>query len=649
MNNLYIVRFLCICGISPFLAFYGHAQTSEIDSIYSITIDSITYTSTKIYDQHTIGLDRKDFLAMPGAFEDPSRLLMKYPGISTPNDQANAFIYHGMPAHFYQWQWNGAEIVNPNHLANAGTISDISSINSGGVNALSGEIISRFDFRGAPQSEVRNAIAGVADLQTRSDQNYVKIGLIGIETGYLNQGEKWSVGGNMRYSFTGLLGDLGVDFGGETIGFQDGYLETRYQDSIHSFLLAGLYGSSYNRFTRSEEPTVIKEFQDITYEGNINLLQAQYQKLDGYPYTLSATWSTRTDDRENIGSINVNNVLYDLSSTFSSTIGKLSLGQEGTFHTWGWKLNQVYDYGTLIDQDRKSRWRLGFSIEKNINLGTYTDIDLTLNQDYYTDLSTWAITPQLQVKSRIHPLIQVGLQSGLNAQAMPVVLSSEAPVRVWSNAAFIKFNQGTWRIEGEVFYHDIYDLGTLSSSEVEGLNILNDIGVPVGSSLDINTQGSSYGTSVFLDKQVTDHLYLSSNGSLFRASYNNAGDEVLSQYNFGYTYNAQVGYKKENEHATFRVDLAYHQRGGTRAFPLIDASPVITRYDYAAGPTGELPIYYRLDIKLLYQRGRSTWSLDIQNVTNRLNAAYNFIELGIGETIQDQLGLLPVLSYKYGW
>lgn len=649
MNNLYIVRFICICTICLYLTAYGNSQVIENDSLYTITIDSITYTATRIYDQHTVGLDRDDFLAMPGAFEDPSRLLLKFPGISTPNDQANAFIYHGMPSHFYQWQWNGAETINPNHLANAGTITDISSINSGGVNALSGEIISRFDFRGTPHPRVRNAIAGVADLQTKSDQNYVKIGLIGLETGYLNQGEKWSLGGNFRYSFTGLLGDLGVDFGGEKIGFQDGYIEARYEDPRHSFLLAGLQGESYNRFTKPEDPTIIKEYQDITYEGDIHLLQAQYHKLIGTPFSLSATWSRRSDTRESVGSIGIDNVEYNLGTAFNSSLGKLSLGQEGSFLAWNWKLNQVYDYGTSKDKDQRSRWRLGFSIDRKFRIGTYTDIDLTLNQDYYTDMSAWAITPQLQVKSRINPHLQVGIQSGLNAQALPVVIFQQSLVRAWNNSAFLKINRGTLRVETEVFYHDIYDLVTLSGFGVGGLNVMNDIGAPLGGQLAINTDGSSYGTTLFIDKKVSDHIYLSSNASLFRASYNAAGEDILSQYNFGYTYNAQVGYKKEKKHSTFRVDLAYHQRGGTRTFPLSDTFPVYTQYDFSAGPTLVLPVYYRLDMKVLYQKGRSTWTLDIQNITNRLNAAYNYRELGIGETIQDQLGLLPVLSWKYGW
>ena len=85
---------------------------------------------------------------------------------------------------------------------------------------------------------------------------------------------------NYRYSFTGLLADMGVDFDGEEIRFQDlaFHLNFPLQKNNHlSFF--GLGGRSSNDFTAARDTsewTAFKEQQDIRYKNDMGALGLTY-------------------------------------------------------------------------------------------------------------------------------------------------------------------------------------------------------------------------------------------------------------------------------------------------------------------------------------------------------------------------------------
>ena len=131
----------------------------ESDTTLKNSIEELQISSSRVYEKGTVSLSRKQFLTMAGALEDPTRLLIKTPGISTANDQANSVIYHGMPAQYHQWSLYGARILNPNHNSNAGTISDLPSTSAGGVNMMSGQVIGSLEFNGNPSVKSLGSLA----------------------------------------------------------------------------------------------------------------------------------------------------------------------------------------------------------------------------------------------------------------------------------------------------------------------------------------------------------------------------------------------------------------------------------------------------------------------------------------------------------
>ena len=65
----------------------------------------------------------------------------------------------------------------------------------------------------------------------------------------------------------------------------------------------------------------------------------------------------------------------------------------------------------------------------------------------------------------------------------------------------------------------------------------------------------------------------------------------------------------------------------------------------------KMPDYYRFDIRLSVKKQKVAYtrilSLDIQNVTNHLNTAFNYFDVLQNKVAQKmQLGLIPVINWR---
>ncbi|MFZ6012408.1 MAG: carboxypeptidase-like regulatory domain-containing protein, partial [Bacteroidota bacterium] len=85
-------------------------------------------------------------LRIPANFFDPVRVATAFPAVVAANDQNNSIVVRGNSPNGLLWRLNGLDIVNPNHLANAGTFSDKPAVNGGGVNILSAQMLDRTNF-----------------------------------------------------------------------------------------------------------------------------------------------------------------------------------------------------------------------------------------------------------------------------------------------------------------------------------------------------------------------------------------------------------------------------------------------------------------------------------------------------------------------
>ena len=158
-----------------------------------------------------------------GGFNDPSRILSNFAGVTNTQDGSNDIIVRGNSPKYIQWRLEGVEITNPNHFGDQSAVG-------GSISTLNNNMMATSDFfTGAFAPEYGDALSGVYDVKLRAGNNekfeaVVGLGLLGTDItaeGPFKQGYGGSYLANYRYSTVSLLSDLGlVDLTG-VLNFQD--------------------------------------------------------------------------------------------------------------------------------------------------------------------------------------------------------------------------------------------------------------------------------------------------------------------------------------------------------------------------------------------------------------------------------------------
>ncbi len=181
-----------------------------------------------------------------GSFDDPSRILSNFAGVTSTQDGSNDIIVRGNSPKYVQWRLEGLEITNPNHFEDQNS-------SSGAISALNNNLLATSDFyTGAFSPEYGDVLSGVYDIKLRPGNNEkfeaaFGIGLLGTDLtleGPFKKGYGGSYLVNYRYSTVTLINDLGlVDVDG-VLKFQDMtfkiVLPTKNMGSFSVFGLSGL-------------------------------------------------------------------------------------------------------------------------------------------------------------------------------------------------------------------------------------------------------------------------------------------------------------------------------------------------------------------------------------------------------------------------
>lgn len=147
-----------------------------------------------------------------GTWNDPSRILSNFAGVTNTADGSNDIIVRGNSPNYLQWRLEGVEISNPNHFADQ-------SHNIGGFNMLNNSVLSTSDFyTGAFAPEYGNALSGVYDIKLRAGNNEkiestFGFGITGTDftvEGPFKKGYSGSYLINYRYSTVALIEKLGL-------------------------------------------------------------------------------------------------------------------------------------------------------------------------------------------------------------------------------------------------------------------------------------------------------------------------------------------------------------------------------------------------------------------------------------------------------
>ena len=164
---------------------------------------------------------------------------------------------------------------------------------------------------------------------------------------------------------------------------------------------------------------------------------------------------------------------------------------------------------------------------------------------------------------------------------------------------------------------------------------------------------SNYGLDLSLQRFISDNYYLLIAASIYNSKYEDI-DNVRhnTRFNGNYIFNLTAGkeFIKEKVHKTriFGMNLRAVLAGGMRETAFEGVRPNLND----PNPFNrQLQDYFRSDIRLYWKWNKrnitSTLAIDVQNVTNHKNDAYYYHDVVHDQVIlKEQLGLIPVLSYK---
>lgn len=680
----------CLLILLLYTALVSGQSSGYIADSLSIPVEIKTSRS---YDNGVVTLGRSQFLSFPASFDDPARLLLKYPGISTPNDQANAVIYHALPSHMHQWQLYGARTLNPNHLSNAGTANDGPSRSAGGVNMMSGQVIGTMAFHGNPSDQSLNSLAGNSDVRLRNPyQNNVNLNLslIGMEAGIDRVwGEKQpqNLMLNYRYSTVGLLTDLGLDFGGEVIKYQD--LTAKYSietASAGTFEIYGILGISSNNKDTISPVIEYADAQQVDYtKDNLVIGVAHTKALSDSAevattinYSRSAESRTSQDfftDLDNFRDFDLDEQMISLTSYVHRryTGYSLKLQLQSTYidsrlaSTISDKAFQPgVGFATLDNGANKDRLETILSSTYSQQMGSKSSIDVTVGMMHY-HISALRAVGSASYTYRPNSNSSIIASYARSAQEVyPELLQQyRRPDRAdpWL-ADHFRLSYQYKALTVATYYSAMHSLlGTVSGTVFSPLDELGNApyvsnGPGISSPLFhpfFATTATVYGVDLSYQTEVAGvdvHPTL----SLLKGEQLLAG--VVSTplpFSFGHIANIRLAKKWQlSERRYMGLGVSMHHRGGgyqSTVDPERSLDIGYTVYDGSAPYSQRLSSYYRVDLRWYYivKKGsyKSTISLDIQNVTNRQNDAFLYYEPATGSSaLQQQLGLLPVLSWR---
>lgn len=605
-------------------------------------------------------------------YYDPARLATTAPDVMVTNDQNNQISVRGLSPKYNVWRLEGAEIVNPNHLSNAGTFLDQPSATGGGVNMLSAQMLSGSEFLYSTfDNRYGNSVGGIFNMNLKSGNTEKKqftaqASLIGFDfasEGPVREGSMATYAVNYRYSFTGLLTNFGVDFGGESIGFQDLAFNISTPVGEKSKLqFYGVGGLSYNDFEHKpfDDSEIEKDRNDINYKNATGIIGLNLKNsfstgslnttinFSAYDNSRKQSQYNSNDSVFSSGTIMGEQTLLSLSSVYSVYLG-----------------NGTLDFGTLINRYDYAKTFInaaygesGWNPKPQYLIRPYTsylwrvtnrmqaDFGLSMN----TNLDYVSLDPRLNINYQLGQYHTLAMGVGLYSQLLnPYNYLYDNPngAEEWQNEPYkflssLRYALGyTYERAGsilsaELFYYDFQKARRESQVVfVEPYNQAN---------------AHTMGASLSAEKSFANQFYYRVGASLFDSQM----AEQNTQFNSKYSVNAAGGKEwkigGESRNNTFSVNMKFLIQGGQY---FRDQTPPTT-FPARPGRSYKSNDFFRTDLRLMWTFNKSnrtsSIALDAQNLTNAQNESFRYYDSFTSQTeTQYNLGLIPILTYRVEW
>lgn len=616
---------------------------------------------------NVLKINKDNFLKLSGSFNDPSRLLLKFPTISSTNDQANFISLKGMPPAMSGWFINGASIVNPNHLSNTGTFSDQASANGGGVNMISGYGIGNFEFIQSPlNSDYFNIGSGLSNFELEIEKGgRFTLGLLGTEFGYGYDKQNLQIGANYRYSTLGILSTLGIPLGDEKINFQDFHARFSRKTKEFNWSVDVLIGNSSNiHESLAENSVYYKDALFIALDQRQEIISTKFDVIkEKYAFKNTINFSRRKALREIISDDLYSPIVIDSTETINEQ--RISSANIFTYYfnnIWSIKYSQNINAGIIKETNYNGIYSKAaglFSLKYNKN-------NLILEGGYGGSIIGNKINKEEEwlnnYGSEIRFLFQYGnnknrfrgqASSGLVEVLPEIVIRGTDIVPMKNINMSIDYmqerNWGKVKIGG---YYHIFNNVLVSE---KGLSYFSryDLLKSTIDSKEYNLDGNANIIGgLFLYQLNFKSFQILQSFSSYKM---NISEEIESDFDFGHTYSSTISYTKEIKENELIISTTLQGRGGNKEFIIDeDLSELNSSTIYNFNERKTLSPYSRVDLKISYLWGkrindfnRHSISIDIQNLLNRRNDSYSFYDPLVNEIILgNQLGIIPILSYN---
>jgi hypothetical protein len=632
------------------------------------------------------------------AVNDPLRMAQGFPGVVSTDDGNNSIAIRGNSPTGLLWRMEGVDIPNPNHFSSTGS-------SGGGISILSAQLLGNSDFvTSAFAAEYGNALGGVFDLRLRKGNNEkneytLQAGLLGLNVaaeGPVLPFYKGSYLVNYRYSTLQLINKIGVPMEGGATNFQDLafniYLPTKKSGTFTWFGFGGL--SSQNEkpemdSTKWEDKSERYKSKFLSHTGatgvthNISLgaktsmrsaLAFSYNKIgENYQY-LQDDYSLRPDYEDHYRTRKLT-MTTTVSHKFSAKTN-LRAGAIANFIGFDYfkkaKENENAPLKELINTKDETQTIQAFAqwqyrpLDKLTVNGGLHFLTLLLN-------NSSAIEPRASLKWQLdrRNSIAIGYGGHSQMQALGVYFAKQTDAMghtfhpnhklgftrahhyVLSYQHFFSRNLS---LKTELYYQQLYKV-PVSIYDSSTLSILNIESEYLTDPLVNKGKGRNYGIEISLEKYLSNMFYYTLSTSLYQSKYR-AADKVErnTRFNGNYLVNLVAGkeFVSDNGLKTFGINIKTIYAGGLRTTPIdlersVQEGSVVYMENKAY--TLQNPAYFRTDLRLSMKWNRarltSTLSLDIQNITNRLNIYGQWFDSDKSQVITSyQVGLIPVLNYK---
>ncbi len=634
------------------------------------------------------------------AVNDPARMSTAFAGVISTDDGNNSIAIRGNSPNGLLWRMEGVEIPNPNHFSGVAT-------SGGGISILSSQLLTNSDFiTGAFAAEYGNALSGVFDMKLRKGNNQktertIQLGVLGTDVaieGPFKKGYNGSYLVNYRYSTLSVIEKLGVSLGGATTTFQDlsfnVFLPTKKSGNFSLFGFGGLSKQYYNaekdsmkwennydryswdfksntgaaglsHFIQLNNQTYLKNtilasgtskfYEEDLIDDAYKAKSQGFHQDDQNKISLSSILTKKFDARNSIKvGIVVSSQFYNLEKTSPNETTDIIE-------------TNLHDKGNGLTLQSFVQWNFKATEKLTLNTGLHSLV--------FVDNNTYSLEPRLSFKYDLNSSQSVSLGYGLHqqTQALGVYLGRKAKedgtyTQLNKNLGFSKAHHIVLgydrsiteflRVKVEGYYQSLFDI-PVSTDTGKTFSMLNNESGYYTDPLVNDGRGRNYGIELTVEQFLHHDFYCLLSSSLYNSEYkatNNKWYDTRFNGNFALSLTGGKEFKtgKGFGNRIIGINIKSVYAGGLRNTPIDYEASVLkgeTQYIDSRPFDSQAPNYFRMDTKISVKRNRpkstTTWSLDLQNATNRKNVYGEYYDPLTGKTkTAYQAPLIPVLSYR---